>query len=69
MVVFPSIAMVETTVFPGPNQLCCLLSMSWVATSSSIQLMNGRPSDIVGHNALLLVSISLLALSDLHQVF
>lgn len=85
MVVFPSIAMAEMIASLDQTMVATALpaissdlqlgpSMSWVATSfliasSSIQLVNGRLSDIVGRKALLLVCMSLLALSDLGAGF
>ncbi|OKL55999.1 hypothetical protein UA08_08789 [Talaromyces atroroseus] len=81
MVVFPSIAMAEMIAFLDQTMVSTALpaissdlnlgaSMSWVATSfliasSSIQLINGRLSDIFGRKSLLLTCISVLAVSDL----
>jgi MFS family permease len=81
MVVFPSIAMAELIAYLDQTMISTALpaigsglnlgpSISWVATSfllanTSIQLINGRLSDIIGRKPLLLICMGILAVSDL----
>ncbi|GAD98571.1 conserved hypothetical protein [Paecilomyces variotii No. 5] len=81
MVVFPCLAMAEMIAYMDQTTVSTALpaigsglnlgpSISWVATgfllaSTSIQLINGRLSDIVGRKPLLLICLGILAVSNL----
>lgn len=81
MVVFPCIAMAELIAYLDQTMISTALpaigsglnlgpSISWVATSfllanTSIQLINGRLSDIIGRKPQLLICMGILAVSDL----
>ncbi|KAL1876600.1 hypothetical protein Plec18167_005007 [Paecilomyces lecythidis] len=81
MVVFPCLAMAEMIAYLDQTTVSTALpaigsglnlgpSISWVATgfllaSTSIQLINGRLSDIVGRKPLLLTCLGVLAVSNL----
>jgi len=85
MVVFPAIALAQftsyldqtsvSTALPAiANDLNIGTSISWVATSfllasTSIQLVNGRLSDIFGRKVLLISALALLGLGNLISGF